>query len=231
MATGGSALNWFVRQFAAGEAQAADAGRPLDPSMARPPRRGAPAGSEGLVVTPYFLGEKTPIHDADARATFDGLTLSHDIGHLWRALLEAYAYAHRASRRGHERDRLQDRALYRLRRRLGEPGMDADRRRRPAAPASAAGRPSRAPASAPPGRPRSARASRPIGRRSPPSCAPPIGSSPDLKPPMSTDEAIAAIATSIAACGALTGAASPHLAFSAAMTASALVTAATFCIA
>ena len=52
-----------------------------------------PAGSEGLVITPYFLGEKTPIHDANARATFDGLTLSHDIGHLWRALLEAYAYA------------------------------------------------------------------------------------------------------------------------------------------
>ena len=52
-----------------------------------------PAGSEGLVITPYFLGEKTPIHDANARATFDGLTLSHDLGHLWRALLEAYAYA------------------------------------------------------------------------------------------------------------------------------------------
>src|SRR6202034_4683879 len=52
-----------------------------------------PAGSDGLVVTPYFLGEKTPIHEANARAPFDGLTLSHDIGHLWRALLEAYAYA------------------------------------------------------------------------------------------------------------------------------------------
>ena len=52
-----------------------------------------PVGSGGLVITPYFLGEKTPIHDAGARGTFDGLTLSHDIGHLWRALLEAYAYA------------------------------------------------------------------------------------------------------------------------------------------
>ena len=45
------------------------------------------------MITPYFLGEKTPIHDANARAAFDGLTLSHDPGHLWRALLEAYGYA------------------------------------------------------------------------------------------------------------------------------------------
>ena len=37
----------------------------------------------------------------------------------------------RASRRGHERDRLQDRALHRLRRRIDEPSLDADRRRRP----------------------------------------------------------------------------------------------------
>jgi xylulokinase len=93
MATGGSALNWFVREFASGQAQAAaSAGLSIHQWLdrladARPP------GSDGLIVTPYFLGEKTPIHDANARATFDGLTLSHDIGHVWRALLEAYAYA------------------------------------------------------------------------------------------------------------------------------------------
>ncbi len=93
MATGGSALNWFVRQFAAGEAPAAkQAGLSIHQWLDQL-AEARPAGSDGLVVTPYFLGEKTPIHDANARATFDGLTLSHDIGHLWRALLEAYAYA------------------------------------------------------------------------------------------------------------------------------------------
>ena len=93
MATGGSALNWFVRQFASGEKQAADeAGLSIHQWLDRL-AEARPAGSDGLVITPYFLGEKTPIHDANARATFDGLTLSHDIGHLWRALLEAYAYA------------------------------------------------------------------------------------------------------------------------------------------
>ena len=93
MSTGGSALNWFVRQSASGEAEAArNAGLTIHQWLDRL-ADARPAGSDGLVITPYFLGEKTPIHDANARATFDGLTLSHDIGHLWRGLLEAYAYA------------------------------------------------------------------------------------------------------------------------------------------
>jgi xylulokinase len=93
MSTGGSALNWFARQFASGETHAAvRAGVSLHQWLDRL-ADAHPPGSDGLIITPYFLGEKTPIHDAGARATFDGLTLSHDIGHLWRALLEAYAYA------------------------------------------------------------------------------------------------------------------------------------------
>lgn len=51
-----------------------------------------PAGSEGLVVLPYFAGERTPIFDPDARGVIIGLTLNHRRGHLYRALLEATAY-------------------------------------------------------------------------------------------------------------------------------------------
>ena len=36
---------------------------------------------------------RAAIRHQHPRGVFDGLTLSHDIGHLWRALLEAYAYA------------------------------------------------------------------------------------------------------------------------------------------
>lgn len=93
MSTGGSALNWFVRHFAGGEAAAAArAGLTLHQWLDRL-AEARPPGAEGLVVLPYFLGEKTPVHDPAARAVFDGLTLSHDIGHVWRALLEGYAYA------------------------------------------------------------------------------------------------------------------------------------------
>jgi xylulokinase len=89
MATGGSALNWFAATFASG--LAGDGGRPhpvLDALAGA-----VPPGAEGLTVLPYFLGEKTPIHDPAARGLFEGLTLSHGLGHLWRAMLEAYAFA------------------------------------------------------------------------------------------------------------------------------------------
>ena len=51
-----------------------------------------PAGSDGLLVLPYFAGERTPIMDPDARGVVAGLTLSHGRADLYRAVLEATAY-------------------------------------------------------------------------------------------------------------------------------------------
>lgn len=85
MATTGSLLRWFRDAFRPGAGFAE-----LDHEA-----EGVPAGSEGLLVLPYFLGEKTPIHDPEARGTVVGLTLSHTPAHLWRALLEGVAYAYR----------------------------------------------------------------------------------------------------------------------------------------
>src|SRR3712207_3279743 len=51
-----------------------------------------PAGSDALVVLPYFAGERTPLQDPRARGLISGLTLSHGRGHLYRAMLEATAY-------------------------------------------------------------------------------------------------------------------------------------------
>jgi xylulokinase len=93
MATGGSGLNWFAANFAGGEsAAAAAAGQTLHQRLDELAAGVAP-GSEGVRVTPFFLGEKTPIHDPSLRGTFTGLSLAHGLPHLWRALLEAYAYA------------------------------------------------------------------------------------------------------------------------------------------
>jgi xylulokinase len=49
-------------------------------------------GSDGLVVLPYFAGERSPLFDPKARGVICGLTLSHGRGHLYRAVLEATAY-------------------------------------------------------------------------------------------------------------------------------------------
>lgn len=89
MAASGSALNWL-----AGLIGAEDVGE--RPHVALDRLAGSvPAGSDGVLCLPYFLGEKTPIHDPLARGTFTGLSLGHGKGHLWRALLEAVAYGFR----------------------------------------------------------------------------------------------------------------------------------------
>jgi len=103
MSTGGSGLNWFAENFAGQHREAArQAGISLHQyldvmAQQRPP------GADGVLCLPYFLGEKTPLHDPAARGVLFGLTLSHDAGHIWRALLEAYAYAIR-----HHMDTLHD---------------------------------------------------------------------------------------------------------------------------
>lgn len=48
-------------------------------------------GARGLVMLPYFSGERTPILDPNARGVIAGLTLSHTRGDLYRAVLEATA--------------------------------------------------------------------------------------------------------------------------------------------
>jgi xylulokinase len=54
--------------------------------------REVPAGSDGLVLLPYFAGERTPIFDPHARGVIAGLTLRHGRGHLFRAVYEGIAY-------------------------------------------------------------------------------------------------------------------------------------------
>ena len=51
-----------------------------------------PAGADGLVVLPYFAGERTPIFDPHARGVVAGLTLRHGRGHVFRAVYEGIAY-------------------------------------------------------------------------------------------------------------------------------------------
>ncbi|GAB3474798.1 FGGY-family carbohydrate kinase [Amycolatopsis cihanbeyliensis] len=51
-----------------------------------------PPGSRGLLLLPYFAGERTPLFDADARGMLAGLTTAHGPGELYRAALEGIAY-------------------------------------------------------------------------------------------------------------------------------------------
>ncbi|MFY1636278.1 FGGY-family carbohydrate kinase [Solwaraspora sp. WMMB335] len=80
MATSGSVTGWLTELTGADYAT-------LTAEAAR-----VPAGSGGLLLLPYFAGERTPIFDARARGVVAGLTLGHGRGHLYRAALEGVAF-------------------------------------------------------------------------------------------------------------------------------------------
>ena len=51
-----------------------------------------PPGSDGLILLPYFAGERTPLFDPQARGCWLGLTLDHTRGDLYRSVLEGVAF-------------------------------------------------------------------------------------------------------------------------------------------
>jgi len=92
-ATSGALARWFRDQLARWEVEEArrlgrDPFQLLDGLAAE-----VPPGCQGLIALPYFMGERAPLWDPDARGAWVGLTLSHTKGHLFRALLEAAAFA------------------------------------------------------------------------------------------------------------------------------------------
>ena len=52
----------------------------------------APPGSGGLLFHPYLAGERAPLWNADARASFIGLNFSHGPAHLVRAVMEGVLF-------------------------------------------------------------------------------------------------------------------------------------------
>ena len=86
----GAILNWLVVLAGQAVQETAKPHAHLDQLAAR-----IAPGADGLILLPYFLGEKTPIHDPDARGTLVGLGLHHTIGHVWRAALEAVVFGFR----------------------------------------------------------------------------------------------------------------------------------------
>ncbi|MGY4707487.1 FGGY-family carbohydrate kinase [Candidatus Bipolaricaulota sp. J31] len=92
MATGGAITRWFRDNFAGEElARERETGENAYEILWRHAAE-APPGGPGLVVLPYFSGERTPINDPKARGVIIGLSLSHDKYSVYRALLEGIAF-------------------------------------------------------------------------------------------------------------------------------------------
>lgn len=83
----GSALRWLRDTVASGQSYdslTADAAK-------------TSIGGGGLLFLPYLTGERTPHNDADARGVFFGLSFSHSLAHLTRAVIEGVCFALRDS--------------------------------------------------------------------------------------------------------------------------------------
>ena len=81
MSTSGSLTGWV--QSLVGDVSF---GQLVDEAAATPP------GADGLLLLPYFSGERTPIFDHHARGVIAGLTLRHQRGHVFRAVYEGIAF-------------------------------------------------------------------------------------------------------------------------------------------
>jgi xylulokinase len=92
MATTGSLTRWFRDNFAETELNKEASGGLNAYAVLSEIASHISPGSEGLVVLPYFSGERTPINDPLARGVIAGLTLSHTKAHMYRAILEGVAY-------------------------------------------------------------------------------------------------------------------------------------------
>jgi xylulokinase len=86
MATTGTLTRWFRDELARDLPEAEAYGKLFEQAD------GIAPGADGLLMLPYFSGERTPINDSRARGVIAGLTLAHKREHLFRAVLESVAY-------------------------------------------------------------------------------------------------------------------------------------------
>ncbi len=92
-ATAGAIIKWFRQIMCEYEIEAERNGGPNAYDVLNEQAKKIPAGSGGLLVLPYFMGERSPVWDSDAKGTILGLSLAHTKAHIYRAFMEAVAYS------------------------------------------------------------------------------------------------------------------------------------------
>jgi xylulokinase len=85
--TAGGCLEWAAKQLYSGDANGPDVFAAMDRMVDK-----VPAGSHGLIFTPWMYGERAPIADCNARSSFLNLSGQHRREDMIRAVYEGVAY-------------------------------------------------------------------------------------------------------------------------------------------
>ncbi len=92
METGGGALMWFRDVLCREEREQSVHINRSTYDLISDMAAAAPVGSDKLIFLPWLSGERAPILDHYARGGFVGLNMSHNKGHMARAVMEGVAY-------------------------------------------------------------------------------------------------------------------------------------------
>jgi xylulokinase len=84
----GNSLNWFKETF----------GKGLSFNELLADVYTVKPGSDGLLFTPYIVGERAPHFDAKIRGSFTGISATHEFRHFARAVLEGIQFSLRDSK-------------------------------------------------------------------------------------------------------------------------------------
>lgn len=91
--TAGAIIKWFRDTLCQWEnEQAKNEGKDVY-ELLNEQAKNIPAGSNGLIVLPYFMGERSPIWDSHAKGMILGLSLTHTKAHIFKAFMESIAYS------------------------------------------------------------------------------------------------------------------------------------------
>ncbi len=92
MQAAGLALRWFKENVIESFTGSNIGYKELDRVAAQ-----APPGSDGLLFLPYLTGERSPHMDPNARGSFVGLNLDHEMAHFLRSIMEGVTFGMRDS--------------------------------------------------------------------------------------------------------------------------------------
>lgn len=91
ISTAGAITRWYSETFACESLLGGEGKIPFD--VLEKAAANVPAGSNGLIMLPYFMGERSPIWDTRARSVLMGLSLRHTQADIYHAVLESVGYA------------------------------------------------------------------------------------------------------------------------------------------